>query len=48
MKQPEHVQQPQNDRNDHNAVQNGFDRSLHWDEAIHQPQQDSYHNQNFQ
>jgi hypothetical protein len=48
MKQPENVQQPQDDRNDHDAIQNGLDRSLHGDEAIHEPQQDSCYDENFQ
>jgi hypothetical protein len=42
------VQEPQNHGNDHNAVQNRLDLSLHGDEAIHQPQENTYHNQNFQ
>jgi hypothetical protein len=48
MEQPKNIQQPQNDRNDHDAIEDGFDRSLHGDEAIHQPQEDTYHDENFQ
>jgi hypothetical protein len=38
MKQSENVQQPKNDGNYDDAIQNGFDGSLHGDKAIHQPQ----------
>jgi hypothetical protein len=48
MKQPENIQQPQDNRNDHDAIQNGLDRSLHGDEAIYQPQEDTHHDENFQ
>jgi hypothetical protein len=48
MKQPEDIQQPQDDCDDYDAIQNGLDRSLHGDEAIHQPQQDTNYNENFQ
>jgi hypothetical protein len=48
MKQPKDIQQPQDDRNDNDAIQNGLDRSLHGNEAIHQPQQDANYNEYFQ
>jgi hypothetical protein len=48
MKQAKNIQDPQNHGNDHNAIQNRLDGSLHWDEAIHQPQENSHHDQNFE
>jgi hypothetical protein len=48
VKESENIQQPQNDGDNHDAVQDGLDRSLHGDEAIHQPQQDTHHDENFQ
>ncbi len=48
MEQPENIQQPQDDCNDYDAIQNGLDRALHGDEAIHQPQEDTHHDDNFQ
>jgi hypothetical protein len=48
MKQPKNIQDPQNHRNNHDAVQNGLDGSLHGNETIHQPQEDTHHDQNFQ
>jgi hypothetical protein len=48
MKQPENIQEPQDDGDDYDAVQDGFDRSLHGDEAIHQPQENTHHDENFQ
>jgi hypothetical protein len=48
VKQSENIQQPQNHGNDNDAVQDGLDGALHGDEAIHQPQKHTYHNQNFQ
>ncbi len=48
MKQPEDIQQPQDDCDDYDTIQNGLDRSLHGDEAIHQPQQDANYNENLQ
>jgi hypothetical protein len=48
MKQPENIQQPQDDCNDHDAIEDGLDGALHGNEAIHKPQEDSYHDENFQ
>jgi hypothetical protein len=48
VKEPENIQEPQNYGNDHDAVQNGLDGPLHGNEAIHQPQEDTHHDQNFQ
>ena len=48
MKQSKYIQQPQNHGNDHDAIQNRLDGSLHWNETIHQPQQDTHYDENFQ
>jgi len=48
MEQSEDIQQPQNHCNDYDAIQNGFDGSLHWDESVHQPQKNTDNNQNFE
>jgi hypothetical protein len=48
MEQSENIQQPQNHCDDYNPIQNGFDGPLHWDESVHQPQEDTYDNQNFE
>jgi hypothetical protein len=48
VKEPEYVQKPQHYGNDHNAVENGLDGSLHGDKPIHQPQQDADYDENFQ
>jgi hypothetical protein len=48
VKQSKNIQQPQNDGDDYHAVQDGLDLSLHGDEAIHQPQEDTYYDQNFE
>ena len=46
MKKPKNVQQPQHHRNDHDCVQDGLNRSLHWYESVDQPKQNTHHNQN--
>jgi hypothetical protein len=43
LKEAEDIQDPENDRNHNNAIQDGLDGSLHGDEAIHQPQQNTHH-----
>jgi hypothetical protein len=48
MKESKNIQQPQDHGNDHDAVQNGLDLSLHGDEAIHQPQENTHNDKNFQ
>jgi hypothetical protein len=47
VKEPKNIQEPQNYGNDYDAVQNGLNCPLHGDEAIHQPQEDTHHDQNF-
>ena len=41
MDQPEYVQEPEHDDNNHHCVQNGLDASGHGDEAIYEPQQNA-------
>jgi hypothetical protein len=41
MNQPEYVQEPKHDHNNHHRVQNGLDASGHGDKAIHEPEQNS-------
>src|SRR6185295_10843124 len=48
MKQSENIQQPENHGDYHDAVQDRLDGRLHRNEAVHQPQQNTYHDQNFQ
>jgi hypothetical protein len=48
MKQTKDIQQPQNYGNDNDAVQDGLDGCLHRNEPIHQPQQYTHNDQNFQ
>jgi hypothetical protein len=47
MKESKNIQEPQDHANHHNGVQNRLDGRCHWDEAIHQPQKDSHHDQDF-
>ena len=46
MEQSEHIQKPDHHSDDHDCIQNGLDRSLHWYEAIDQPKQDTHNDQN--
>jgi len=48
MEQSKNIQQPQNHCDDYDAIQNGFDGSLHWDESVYRPQENAYNNQNFE
>jgi hypothetical protein len=43
IQQAEHLQQPYDHCDDHNSVQDLLHRGLHRDEAIHEPQKDTYH-----
>lgn len=47
MKESRDIQYPQDDSNNYNCVENGLDGGLHWNETIHQPQNDTYHDQDF-
>jgi hypothetical protein len=48
MKESKNIQKPQDDANNHNGVQNRLDGRCHGDEAIHQPQEYTHHDQDFQ
>jgi len=48
MKDPKDIQEPQNHSNHHDNIQNGLNGSLHWNEAIHQPQEHTDDDQNSQ
>jgi len=48
VKKSKNVQQPQNRGDHHDGVQNRLDRSSHRNEIVHQPQQNSHHDQNQQ
>jgi hypothetical protein len=48
MKESKDIQKPQNHANNHYGVQNRLDGRCHWHEAIHQPQQYTHHDQDFQ
>jgi hypothetical protein len=45
IKQSKHIEKPQDHRDDDNAVQDGLNRSLHRDETIDQPEQNTDNNQ---
>jgi hypothetical protein len=47
MKQPEYIQEPQNHCDDYDTVQNRFNGSLHGNEAVHEPQKNTHHDENF-
>jgi hypothetical protein len=47
MKKAKDVQQPQNHGNNHNCIQDGLDRSLHWYQ-VDQPEQDTDYDQSDQ
>src|ERR1700722_19769233 len=48
MKEPEYVQEPQNHADHHDGIQDRLDRSLHRDEIIDQPKQNTHYDQNHQ
>jgi hypothetical protein len=37
LEKTEYLQEPENDDNHHNAIQNPFDLTLHWDKAVDKP-----------
>jgi hypothetical protein len=45
MEKPKNVQEPQYNTNDHDCIQDRFQRSLHGDETVHQPEQHTHHDQ---
>jgi len=46
MKKPKDVEYPQDYADDHHGIQDGFDRPLHWDEVVDQPEQNTDYHQN--
>ena len=48
MEQSKNIQQPQNHGDHYNAIQNGLDGPLHWDESVHQPQKNTNNDQGFE
>jgi hypothetical protein len=47
MEESEDIQDPQDYSDNHYAIQDRLDRSLHGDEAVHQPQEETYYDKNF-
>jgi hypothetical protein len=47
MNHSKYIQEPEHNNYDHDGVQNGLDASCHGNEAIHQPQEDAYHDQDY-
>jgi len=47
MKQSKYIQEPKHHNDDDDPVQDRLDASGHGNEAIHQPQQDTNHDQDF-
>jgi len=47
MKQPKYIQKPQHHNNDHYCVQDGLDGSLHWNETVYQPKQNTHYDQGY-
>jgi hypothetical protein len=45
IEEAENIQEPENDRNYYDRVQDGFDCTLHRNEAVDQPQDNSYYDQ---
>jgi hypothetical protein len=45
MNQSEYIQKPQHHSDDHDCVQDGLNGSLHWYEAVDEPKQNAYHDQ---
>jgi len=48
MKEPKHIQEPQDHTNDDDSIQDRFDAPCHGDEPIHQPQQNADRDEDFQ
>jgi hypothetical protein len=42
VEDPEYGEEPQNYGHDDDAIENGLNARLHGDEAVHQPEQESY------
>ena len=48
MEQAKNIHEPQDNGDYDNAVQNGFDGTLHGDETVYQPEKNAHHNENFE
>ena len=46
VKEPEDVEEPEDDGDHNNTVEDGLDGALHGNEAIHQPEQDANRDEN--
>jgi hypothetical protein len=46
MKQSKRIQKPQHHNDDHDSIQDGLNRSLHWYESVDQPKQNPYNDEN--
>jgi hypothetical protein len=44
--QTKYLHQPNDNGDAYNAIQNALDGRLHWHKSIHEPKQNSDHNQN--
>jgi len=47
MNHSKYIQEPKHNNYDHDGVQNGLDACCHGNKAIHQPQEDAYHDQDY-
>jgi len=48
MKESRNTEDPEHHSNHNDTIQDGFDGGLHGNEAIHQPQQNTYYDEYFQ
>jgi hypothetical protein len=45
-KKPKYIQEPQHHNDHNNSIQNGLNRSLHGNESVNQPEQNTHDDQN--
>jgi hypothetical protein len=48
MKKSENIQKPQDNTDHHDGIQDRFDRPLHGDEVVDEPQQNTHDDENHQ
>jgi hypothetical protein len=48
MENPKNIQEPQDSEYDHDCVQEGLDGSCHGNEVVHQPEQNTNHDERHQ
>jgi hypothetical protein len=41
----EHIHKPNHNNDNHNGIQDRFDRTCHWDKRVHEPQKNPDNNQ---